>query len=158
MKKDQVNKILINIVTVAIGLGVVVFGYFSFVNKGNVVTDSVAVVANIAVQTTTIGADIDNTVRTLNDLSRAVALSAVIFDLPAFKSLQNFSVPIPSEKEGRDNPFTPAEWKLKMNALEASSKDTATSVSTPPAPAPEISLKPKAEAQNDLFGDFASGL
>lgn len=161
MKKDQINKILINIVTVALGLGVIIFGYFSFVNKGNVVTDSVAVVADIAVQTTSIGADIDNTVRTLNDLSRAVALSTEIFELPTFKSLQNFTVSIPPEKEGRNNPFTPTEWKLKMKALDTSAggASVAAPVTTaPPAPSENKQTEAKAVTLDDLFGDFATGL
>ena len=156
MKKDQINKILINIVTVGLGLGVIVFGYFSFISKDSVVKDSVAVVADIAVQTTSIGADIDNTVRVLNDLSRAVALSTAIFELPTFKSLQNFTVPVSAEPVGRLNPFVPTEWKLKMRALEESSKSV---IVAPQAisPAPLVSSMSTKENE-DFFGNFAGGL
>jgi len=163
MKKEQINNILINIATVAIGLGVLIFGYFSFVSKDKVVTDSVAIVAEIAENTTSVGADIDNTVRTLDDLSRAVALSTVLFELPSFKSLQNFTVQVLSEKVGRENPFVPAEWKLKMKNLEASVKSSVSIPSTTEDTAPSAlegdkQTKAKPDASSALFGEFAPGI
>lgn len=160
MKREQINKILMNIVTVALGIGVITFGYFSFFKKEDTTVDSVKVVADLAFQTTIIGTDIDNTVRSLRDLSRAVALSAVIFDLSSFKSLENFSVPVQAEKEGRDNPFTPTEWKLRIKALEASAKG---SVATPvlietPATVKDKKAQGVSESMDDFFGTFAPGI
>lgn len=160
MKKDQINKILMNIVTATVVTGVIIFGYFSFFKKESATVDSVQVVADLAFQTTIIGTDIDNTVRSLRDLSRAVALSAVIFDLSTFKSLENFTVPVQAEKEGRDNPFTPTEWKLRIKDLEASAKGGAT---TPVSTEAITSVNDKktqtdSGSMSDFFGAFSSGI
>ncbi|MFZ2303780.1 MAG: hypothetical protein WAV98_03275 [Minisyncoccia bacterium] len=118
MQQEQIKTLLVNIFTGIVVTGVIVVGYFVFVKKNTVVIENIASVAVIAEETASIGVEIDATVRDLKDLSRAVASSKVIFDLPAFKNLQNFSIAVPTEAIGRTNPFVPTIWKLKMKTTE----------------------------------------
>lgn len=117
MQKEKTKSILVNILTVVVLGGVLVVGYFVFVKKDTAFTDKIASIAKIAQDTASIGAEIDYTVRDLGDLERAVSGSRLIFDLPAFKSLQDFTVAIPSEAVGRPNPFVITAWKLKMKVI-----------------------------------------
>ena len=118
MSREQIKTLLVNITTAAIAIGVLVVGYFVFLKKETPVVDSVPSIAAIVEETASIGAEIDETVSGLGDLERAVAGATIIFDMPAFKNLQNFSVEIPVEATGRPNPFVPTAWKLKMKTLE----------------------------------------
>ncbi|MCK9345262.1 MAG: hypothetical protein M0P64_04080 [Candidatus Pacebacteria bacterium] len=137
MQQEKIKALIVNIITGAVVLGVIVSAYFVFVKRdisvvGEVAT-SVADVAKIAEETAMIGTEIDFTVRDLSNLARAVESSNVIFDLPAFKTLQDFTVPIRGESVGRTNPFLPTAWKEKLNALSGSSATPAPKIenSTP---------------------------
>ncbi|MBI5077831.1 MAG: hypothetical protein HZB11_00475 [Candidatus Yonathbacteria bacterium] len=129
MKNEQIKSLLINILTVAVPVGVLIVGYFIFVKKDTATVSSVASIAKIAEETVSIGTQIDYTVKDLGDLERAVADSKIIFDLPAFKNLQDFTVAVPIEAVGRSNPFIPTAWKLKMRAIEETAAKSATSQS-----------------------------
>lgn len=154
MQQEQIKTLLVNILTGGIILGVFVAGYFVFIKKDTAVTSSVTSVARIAEKTASIGTEIDYTVRDLKDLARAVASSTVIFDLPEFQNLENFSIDIPAETVGRDNPFVPTVWKLKMRALEESvNKSTASQSSTQSASVSQTTTVPES-----LLGDFEAGL
>ena len=135
MQHKQTKTLLVNTITAAVVVGVFVAGYFVFVKEDTDPTTKEIVVARIAEETTSIGAEIDYTVRILEDLDIAVASSRIIFDLPAFRNLQNFTVEIPAEAIGRVNPFVPTDWKLKMKAQEKNTAKTATSTSESDAPA-----------------------
>lgn len=118
MSREKIKTLLVNIATAVIAIGLLVVGYFVFLKKDTPIEDAVTPVAKVAEETTSIAAEIDSTVKALSDLERAVESSTVIFDLPAFKNLQDFSVAIPAEATGRTNPFTPTPWKLKIKTLE----------------------------------------
>lgn len=153
MPQEQIKTLLVNIFTAVIIVGVFVAGYFVFIKKDGVVTGavtSVSTVARVAEETATIGVEIDSTVRDLKDLSRAVASSTIIFELPEFRNLENFSVTIPTETIGRDNPFVPTIWKLRMKELEESAKK----MPTPQLPPSAVETQPALNA--GLFGDFSN--
>lgn len=46
---------------------------------------------------------------------RSIELDETIFNDPSFRSLINFSRPVPPEPVGRDNPFAPAEGTTAVN-------------------------------------------
>lgn len=156
MQQEQIKTLLVNIMTGAIVLGVFVAGYVVFIKKDTVITDSVTSVARIAERTASIGTEIDSTVRKLKDLSRTVASSTVIFDLPEFQNLENFSVEIPTETIGRDNPFIPTVWKIRMKALEESVNKSAPSQSSQ-RPAP-VSKAASSTPTKGILGDFGTGI
>lgn len=110
-----------NIITGALVLGAVAVGYFVFVQKKaettvapEVVTPSVGIAQTVAVS-----GEITRTKKELSDLKKAVAASVDVFSSPEFRSLQDFSLQIPEEPIGRENPFVPTDWKTQMVAAEA---------------------------------------
>lgn len=157
MTPEKIKALIVNILTVVVVLGVVVAAFFIFTKKDiPVVGDtaaSVATVAKIAEETALIGTEIDYTVRDLGNLARAVESSNALFDLPAFKNLQDFTVPIFSQAIGRANPFLPTDWKLKFSALEGSAGKTAAPVA--PVIAPEV---PASSTPAVLSGEIAPGI
>lgn len=164
MKQEQTKSLTVNILTAVVVGGVLFVGYFVFLRKEiptvDSVASSVAEVAKIAEETALIGTEIDFTVRDLGELARAVASSNIIFDLPAFKNLQDFSISIPVETVGRANPFVPTEWKLRMNAIGDSISSAAPleNISpsqvetTPPAPPETPPQSPVAAPENLTSG------
>jgi len=122
MSREKIKTLLVNIATAAIAVGLITIGYFVFLKKDVPAVDTAATVAEIVEDTTTIAAEIDDAVRDLGDLEHAVVSSTMIFDLPAFKNLQDFSVVIQAEAVGRPNPFIPTLWKLKMKTLEETTR------------------------------------
>lgn len=162
MQQEQIKTLLVNILTGAIIVGVFVVGYFVFIKKDTTITDSVAEVssvARIAEETASIGTEIDYTVSDLKDLKSAVASSKVIFDLPAFRNLQNFSVTIPEEPVGRTNPFVPTVWKLKMKASEEAVKKSASTVATTQsATVSGTQSQSTSSTPTSLLGDFDPGI
>ncbi len=116
MQKEQIKTLVVNITTGAVIVGVIIVGYFAFTKKDTIVISSDASVASVAEKTAFIGVEIESSIFDLKELSGAIARSKIFFDLPEFKNLENFSVVVPSQTVGRDNPFVPAEWKVKMNA------------------------------------------
>ena len=109
--------------------GVVVSGYLVFRGK-QVATPPVgttpaneASLAGSAAETITIGAEMAHTVNDIQELKNSIESSVTVFNLPAFKNLQDFSTTIPPEPVGRKNPFLPTDWSLKIKAVQdASSK------------------------------------
>lgn len=140
MQQEQIKTLLVNIMTGVVIVGLLYAGYSVFTKGGEstattTTTTTDLSVAKIAEETAFVGVEIDRTVANLKDLDRAVASSKVIFDLPAFQNLQDFSVAIPEEPLGRTNPFVPTEWKLKMKALEEPASKSTTPSSGGVAPA-----------------------
>lgn len=163
MEQDKTKNLLINILTAAVVVGVAVAGYFVFMKTDTTSITGVAApatsVAVVAEETTAIGNEIDSTVRNLGDLERAVASSKVIFDLPAFKNLEDFSVEIPGDTVGRVNPFVPTVWKIKMKALEASLLKKSSSASAPASSQSASALDTTtATSSASLFGNFSGGI
>lgn len=160
MQQEQIKALLVNIFTGAVIVGVFVAGYFVIFKKDTDVVTSVASVARIAEQTASIGVEIDATVKDLRELTGAVSRSKVFFDLPAFSNLENFTVAVPKEEVGRDNPFVPTVWKLKMKALEAEAGR-----SVPTQQGFQSASVPEAQSQTQsgvpvpayMFGDFYLG-
>ena len=164
MQQDKIKSLLVNILTAGVIVGVVVVGYIVFTKSDVVPTVGSSApstsVAFVAQETAAIGTEIDTTVRDLGELESAVASAAVIFDLPAFKNLEDFSVTVSPENIGRTNPFIPTAWKIKMNAIEAAisgrsaSSNTTSAVATQSA---QVSSATTADSGAPL-GDFSSGI
>lgn len=159
MQQEKIKNLLVNVITGAVVVGLIYAAYFVFTKSSSGPADTTVApelsVAKIAEETAIVGVEIDRTVSSLKDLKRTVANSKVIFDLPAFQNLQDFSVAIPEEPLGRPNPFVPTEWKLKMKALEeAASKSAPTpSASTAPqstASAPASSSQSSQSSQSGI--------
>lgn len=152
MQQTQIKTLMVNIMTAAVLVGVVVVGYFVFVkNEVPVVTSTVST-AKVAQETASIGKEIESTIRSLKKLNGAVENSKVILELPSFNNLQDYSVMIPSEPISRENPFIPTAWKIKMKVLEDSIAKAASSQSNSAATVP---AQPQAPATpTGLFGSF----
>ena len=117
MEQAQIKTIAANVITGGIIIGIIVVGYYVLVKKSIPKLNEVNTVAQIANETAAIGSEIDKTVKDLKDLDRAVETSAIIFELPEFMNLENFSAAVPVETVGRKNPFVATEWKLKIKAV-----------------------------------------
>lgn len=156
MQQEQIKSLLVNIFTGAVIVGVLIASYFVFLKPEVVSDNSIASVAVIAEETTSIGVEIDATKKDLRDLSRAVASSSAIFKLPAFMNLKDFTVAIPEEPLGRVNPFLPTEWKLKMKAMEeTTNKKSMTSASK--ASVPVVSAA-QLQASVALINTYIAGI
>ena len=142
MQQEQTKTIIVNILTALVVIVFVVVAYFVFIRKEvpiiSSVVSSVQTVAQVAEETALIGSEIDTTVSDLGDLAAAVESSNVIFELPAFKNLKDFSIVVSEEPVGRTNPFVPTVWKINMENLTtgagtslSSSVDSGTAVSLP---------------------------
>lgn len=132
----QVKTLVMNIATGALILGILVIGYFVFVNKKtDTATPEATTPAMGVAQTVAVSSDIARTKTELSELRKTVADSVKVFSSPEFRSLQDFSVQVPEEPIGRDNPFIPTDWKIKEKALEAaaSKKGTSSGGSSVPA-------------------------
>lgn len=151
MQKEQIKALIVNIFTGVVVVGVFVAGYFVFFKKDSEIVTPTISVARVAEQTAFISVEIDATVNDLRELSNAVAKSKVFFDLPAFSNLENFSVTVPKEEIGRENPFLPTAWKLKMKDLDSTiAKNNTTQQITQSAPVSGTQL----DVLPGLFGDF----
>lgn len=116
MPKDQTKKILIDIVTGLVLAGVLIAAYFAFSSSKTIIPGIVKSSTATADKVVTTGAEVADTVQNLKDLNRSVAKFSAVFELPAFASLQDFSVDIVPEAVGRSNPFLPTDWKLAQKA------------------------------------------
>lgn len=133
MQKEQIKTLLINtVITVAV-IGAIYFAYITFVPKTDTTgsTNAQGLVQS-SQNTATIGTEIAGIVSVLKDLDRSVNDSTMIFSLPAFKSLVDYSISVQPEPVGRENPFVPTVWKA--NNLKISSPPPAAAV----APAPKV--------------------
>lgn len=101
---------IVNIVTGALVLSVVVVGYFVFIRNKEAVSEIVAP-SGITDETIIVGTEINKTFKDLGELKVAVEDARTMIDSSVFQTLKDFSVAIPAEKVGRANPFTPAIWK-----------------------------------------------
>lgn len=164
MKKEQTKSLILNIITGSVVVGLFVTGYFVFVKKEPVVDTTVASVVDIAQQTTVIVSQIDSTIKELGELESAVESSTAIFEDAAFKNLQDYSVKIPEETIGRDNPFVPTAWKVKLKALETvvnSGSQSAVVSGASQASSQTASvagIKTKTKTPPSLLDGFGSGL
>lgn len=133
MQKEQIKAILVNITTAGIVVSLLVAGYVVFFKKESTLGSSPEVIVSTTEEAATLRARVDRTVSDLTGLEHAVANSAVIFDLPSFKNLEDFSVMVPPEPVGRPNPFIPTDWKLKIKTVEESQKTSGGVVSWVPS-------------------------
>lgn len=108
--QPETKSLIMNIVTGALVLIVVIVGYFVFVRNKEVVSEIVAP-SEVTDETIMVGTEINKTFKDLDELKVAVEHTREMLDLPEFKTLNDFSVAIPVEKVGRVNPFIPASWK-----------------------------------------------
>jgi hypothetical protein len=111
------------IINVTIGLLVVValvFAYFIFVPEGdNKVKQAFTRTQDATTgEIITVGSEVAGTITELRALQKAVLETTQLFNSNIFANLRDFSVPIPAEAVGRDNPFVPTEWKLKAIAAD----------------------------------------
>lgn len=113
MKSPQ-KTLIMNIGTWIIVLGVLALGYWMFARKQGSAPLEVNDTANITKQTIVEGTDLARTIRDLSDLNRAILSSVGIFNMQSFRELKDFSVDVPKESVGRDNPFLPTEWKIRL--------------------------------------------
>lgn len=114
MQKEQTKKILIDVVTGIIVVAVLYFGYNTFFKKDTVSQSIAASPAEAADQVVLVGSQIANTARSLKELRSSVEKTSAVFSMPAFASLQDFSVEVSPEPIGRANPFVPTDWKLRQ--------------------------------------------
>ncbi len=106
MQKEQTKKILINILTGIIILGVLIVGYNVFTrNKPAPSKNSTPPVGTPLQTTESIGNEIYKTIEILRGLKSSIKNSAVVFNLPAFKSLNDLTIGIRPLAPGRENPF-----------------------------------------------------
>lgn len=111
------------IVNLSIGLVVVVFGlvvYFVFLKEGSSkVKQALTREADtVATETIMLGAEVDKTITELKTLNSVVVGMKEMLSSPGFLNLKDFSVLIPEEAIGRQNPFVPTLWKLEALAKE----------------------------------------
>ena len=151
MKKQTTQSMMVNIATGVLVLALIGFGYITFVKTPDTQTsgvgtpDATTTLSDTATRALSTSLQVAQTVKDLSNLSQSVESSSVIFNLPAFRSLKDFSVSIASEQIGRDYPFTKTAWRLKFEELERAaekkaSQQTSFASMTPPAPIPSNPL------------------
>ncbi len=119
MNSQKTKALIKNIVMSAVLIGVLIIAYIVFKKDTEVNTLSGGAVAVDSVFTPdVVEARVTRTVTELNELKSAIASMIAIFSTPVFRSLEDFSVSIPEEPVGRENPFVITEWKIKTKALE----------------------------------------
>ena len=111
------------IVNASIGILVLlagVFAYFIFVKKGDsTVRQVLTQKTDIATgETVVLGAQVAHTITELKELQKAIVDTTGLFNSRAFSNLRDFSVAVPEEVIGRENPFVPTAWKLQAIAAE----------------------------------------
>lgn len=160
MKQEQIKTLLVNIITGAVVVAVLVVGYFVFTKDKLAVLDEAPSMSTETVAETTalIGTKIEGAVTGLKKLHIAVEEAATVFDMVAFKNLTDFSVGIPNQKVGRENPFVPTEWKLRMNALKDAMKKNPTKETSEQAALTTFQSETqteiiKTQTQEELSGD-----
>lgn len=168
MQQEQLKTLLVNIITGVVVLAVLVAGYFVFVKKEVATTLDDAGTPSVktdAQTTVLVGIEISRTVKVLEELKQSVIDSAEFFNRPEFNNLEDFSVVVLKGEVGRENPFSPTAWKLKIKALEESaSKASAKGSGGQEAsiirqiqeqlPTDEETDIVQTPAGNDLLGDF----
>lgn len=115
MQSPQTKKLIINIATIVIVAGILGAGYWVFIKNKEVVQEAIAPSEVKGNQAVAIGVEVDHTFKELANLKQSITTSKNIFNMSAFKNLEDFSVAIPTEPLSRENPFVPASWKAEMN-------------------------------------------
>lgn len=166
MNSKSSKSIIVNIITVILVLGVLALGYVTFM-KGNVTTSvgtasqtNLSVLPDSSTNTLTTSLRVAQTAKDLKELSRSVEESSILFNSKkAFQDLVDFSVSIPSEPAGRENPFVKTSWRLNFEELERAAEKkisqqvTVTSVvSTTPTP---ITTTPSSSSSVPTFSNPA---
>lgn len=157
MQKEQIKNLLVNIIVVAVVAGLLIAGYF--VLKGETTVSPGGLAEPTAESTANIGAEIERTVTILETLAESVKNSAMIFSHPAFKSLENLSAEVPTEVVGRENPFTPTEWRLEnMKKLDEVTGKASVEASRRQTTAQNGSQsETTTNIQDNFLGDFDPG-
>lgn len=121
MQKEQIKAVIIEVLTWGGIISIFAVGYFVFIGKKQVAPTVVDPSVEIAARTELISANIDITVIGMRELSKAVGESLVIFDKPVFQKLVDYSLLVPHETTGREDPFEQTTWKrqIKINEFEA---------------------------------------
>jgi hypothetical protein len=91
-----------NTIIIIIGLIVVALGYF-FMKGGSTVDDSALLQGDVSVMSDNSGAQV---LALLNQIN-AIEIDPSIFNSAVYRTLRDFSVPIPPQNVGRPNPFEP---------------------------------------------------
>lgn len=148
----QVKKMVMNIATGVLIFGAIGVGYTVFFKEktDTATPETPAPVLGVA-QTVAVSSDIARTKAELSELKKTVAASINVFSSREFRSLEDFTLQVPEEPIGRDNPFMSTDWKLKIKAEEAAaaSKKTASgsgSVVTTVAETPVVKTSPIGES------------
>ncbi|OHA84421.1 MAG: hypothetical protein A2937_01655 [Candidatus Yonathbacteria bacterium RIFCSPLOWO2_01_FULL_47_33b] len=145
----QTKKMMMNVATGALVLGVIAGGYFAFVGKKMDTTTSGATVSTPGIaQTIAISTDISRTKTELSELKKAVAASVEVFTSTEFRSLQDFTVQVYEEPVGRDNPFMITDWKTKMKDEEAAASRRSSSGASSVTPSTPEVVVPKSTQEN----------
>ena len=154
MNSPKPKSIMVNIITGALVLGVIALGYVTFMQgDATAPTETIAdssgslLLPDSSTNTLATSLRVAQTAKDLKELSNSVEDSSILFNNKAFQGLIDFSVSIPSEPAGRENPFIKTSWRLKFDELEktaekkASQQSSVTSM-TSPAPAPVVTSTP----------------
>ena len=81
---------------------VLALAYF-FMKGGSTVDDFALLQGDVSAMSDNSGAQV---LALLNQIN-AIEINPAIFDSPVYKTLRDFSVPIPTQNVGRPNPFEP---------------------------------------------------
>ena len=108
--QQNTKSLIINIATAALVIGVVVVGYVVFAKNKDMAVE-IATPNESIDDTIMVGAEINKTFEDLDALKDAVEKARKMIGSTVFKTFKDFSVVVPAEKTGRENPFTPPIWR-----------------------------------------------
>lgn len=129
MQSQQTKKIIINIVTGVLVVGILGSGYWVLTKNRGAESNEEAAVSTIDgdTQVIQIGIEIARTRKELEDLRQSVASSKNLFNMPSFKSLEDLSIIIlPEMIIKRENPFATVTWKARAEKQVAAQTSTST--------------------------------
>lgn len=117
---SHIKEIIINASIVLLVIVAIIFAYFIFIEKGeNSIKKVFTGSQNTSTEDTIVaGTEIAGIINELKELKSSIVGTSLIFNSPVFGSLKDFSVVVPEEAIGRENPFVPTSWKLKAIAEE----------------------------------------
>ena len=108
--QPRTKSLIINTITGALVIGIVIAGYIVFVKNKKTVAEIVAPSETID-KTIMMGIEINKTFKDIDELKAAVEGARAMIGSPVFQTLKDFSIVVPAEEFGRENPFIPANWK-----------------------------------------------
>lgn len=129
MQSQQTKKIIINIVTGVLVVGILGSGYWVLTKDRVVETGEEAAVSTMSgdTQVVQIGIEIARTRKDLEDLRQSVSSAKNIFNMPSFKNLEDLSIVIlPERIIKRENPFATVTWKARAEKQVAAQTSTST--------------------------------